>query len=77
MAATQEQLLEKFLEPIQIDLETCHALTTGFYDCFKALAANPTDQFLPTPISDAILRPIADTACGRYGIDEFMLDFVD
>lgn len=65
MAATQDALLEKFLEPIQIDLETCHALTTSFYDCFKALAANSTDQFLPTPISDAILRPIADTACER------------
>ncbi|KAM3515791.1 hypothetical protein MY11210_000562 [Beauveria gryllotalpidicola] len=65
MAVTQDALLEKFLEPIQIDLETCHALTTGFYDCFKALAANPTDQFLPTPISDAILRPIADTARER------------
>ncbi|ATY63794.1 hexokinase family protein XprF, putative [Cordyceps militaris CM01] len=63
--AAQDQLLEKFLEPIQIDLETCHALTYGFFDCFKALAANPTDQFLPTPISDAILRPIADTGCGR------------
>lgn len=65
MDATQGQLLEKFLEPIRIDLETCHALTTGFYDCFKALAANPSDQFLPTPISDAILRPIADTGCGK------------
>lgn len=65
MDATQGELLEKFLEPIQIDLETCHALTTGFYDCFKALAANPSDQFLPTPISDAILRPIADTGCGK------------
>lgn len=65
MTAKQGQLLEKFLEPIQIDLETCDALTTGFYDRFKALAANPTDQFLPTPISDAILRPIADTGCGR------------
>lgn len=65
MAAAQERLLEKFLEPIQIDLKTCNALTTGFYDCFKALAANPTDQFLPTPISDSILRPIADTGCGR------------
>ncbi|KAM3527536.1 hypothetical protein MY4038_006297 [Beauveria bassiana] len=70
MAATQDAPLEKFLEPIQIDFETCHALTTGFYDCFKALAANPTDQFLPTPISDAILRPIADTACeGNLAID--------
>ncbi|TQV98830.1 hypothetical protein V2A60_007474 [Cordyceps javanica] len=64
MATTQDQLLRDFLEPINIDMETCHALTTSFFDCFKALAANPTDQFLPTPISDAILRPIADTGCG-------------
>ncbi|KAJ2971488.1 hypothetical protein NQ176_g7661 [Zarea fungicola] len=65
MEPTPEQLLEKFLKPIQINLQTCNALTSGFYDCFKALAANPTDQFLATPISDSILRPIADAACAR------------
>lgn len=67
MAAQHDQLLDKFLEPLLLDTETCHALTNAFYQNFTALAAEESGQFLPTPISDSILRPIAGAGRGRYG----------
>jgi hypothetical protein len=65
MASLSNQLLDKFLEPMQIDTDKSHALVDAFYQNFTKLAAEVSGQFLPTPISDSILRPIAGTGRGR------------
>lgn len=62
----QDQVLDEFLKPLRIDLDLCHQLSNRFLDNFTYLAAQSPDQFLPTPISESILRPIAQTGHGRY-----------
>lgn len=57
--------LTKFLEPLSIDLEKVHELSQQFHDTFKRLAAESTEQFLPTPISESILRPVSKRGSGR------------
>ncbi|UNI21812.1 hypothetical protein JDV02_007768 [Purpureocillium takamizusanense] len=58
--------LNDFLRPFHVDVDTCHALSQRFADNFAYLAAESQDQFLPTPISQSILRPIADHGQGRH-----------
>ncbi|KJZ79757.1 hypothetical protein HIM_00471 [Hirsutella minnesotensis 3608] len=58
--------LDDFLAPLHIDLERCHTLAHRFLDNFATLAAQSSEQFLPTPISESILRPIADHGHGRH-----------
>lgn len=64
-APPQDPALQKFLQPFAINLDTCHELSKRFLDNFAHLAAESPDQFLPTPISESILRPIANTGSGR------------
>lgn len=64
-APARDPALQKFLQPLAIDLDICHDLSKRFLDNFAHLAAESPDQFLPTPISESILRPIADTGSGR------------
>lgn len=67
MGSTPEQtaLLDGFLQPMSIDIEKCHVLSQRFLQNFMQLAADSLDQFLPTPISESILRPVADHGHGR------------
>ncbi|KAK5998430.1 Hexokinase-1-like protein [Cladobotryum mycophilum] len=58
--------LNRFLEPFNIDVDTCHALSERFLQNFAHLAAESKDQFLPTPISESILRPVAERGQGRH-----------
>lgn len=57
--------IHRFLEPLSIDVDRSEELSRRFLDNFRDLAANSRDQFLPTPISESILRPIAEQGGGR------------
>ena len=59
MASTPEQqaLLDAFLLPINIAQQFLQNLTH--------LSAESLDQFLPTPISESILRPVTSLGHGR------------
>lgn len=61
----KSDLLQDFLQPMSIDLEKCHALSQAFLQTFTQLAAESLDQFLPTPVSESILRPVAKYGRGR------------
>ncbi|KAG6218416.1 hypothetical protein E4U34_004119 [Claviceps purpurea] len=62
----KSDLLQDFLQPMSIDLEKCHALSQAFLQTFTQLAAESLDQFLPTPVSESILRPVAKYSRGRH-----------
>lgn len=57
--------LQDFLQPLRVDNQTVHTLSRLFYSNFKDLALNAHDQFLPTPISESILRPVTQRGHGR------------
>jgi hypothetical protein len=65
--ATERETLEDFLAPLAIDLPKIHSLARRLCETFKRLAKESESQFLPTPISDAVLRPSGDER-GRYEI---------
>lgn len=52
-------LIEEFLEPLSVDIDNINRLSQLFLQTFEKLAADSENQFLPTPISEAILRPQA------------------
>ncbi|KAI1082693.1 hexokinase-7 [Whalleya microplaca] len=58
--------VENYLKPLQIDVAEAHALSREFYQTFKQLAAESMNQFLPTPISESILRPADGRVTGRH-----------
>jgi hypothetical protein len=58
--------IDEFLRPLRIDVVTAHQLAHEFRQTFKQLAAESLHQFLPTPISESILRPTAGSEKGRY-----------
>ncbi|KAI8153576.1 Hexokinase-1 [Colletotrichum sp. SAR 10_70] len=58
--------LQDFLQPLRVDNQTVHTLSRLFYSNFKDLALNAHDQFLPTPISESILRPVTQRGRGRH-----------
>lgn len=51
--------IEEFLEPLSVDIDKINRLSRLFLQTFENLAADSENQFLPTPISEAILRPQA------------------
>lgn len=57
--------LDDVLRPFRVDVDTCNALARRFVDSFAHLAAHSSEQFLPTPISQSILRPVTDHGHGR------------
>ncbi|KAI1101085.1 MFS general substrate transporter [Jackrogersella minutella] len=59
--------IEDFLRPLAIDEAKAHALSHKLYRSFQHLSANSLDQFLPTPISESILRPTAGREKGSGG----------
>ncbi|KAI1435357.1 hexokinase-7 [Xylaria sp. CBS 124048] len=58
--------LERFLRPIHIDNSKAHVLAHELHETFKELAAQSLTQFLPTPISESILRPKGGGEKGRH-----------
>ncbi|KAI8632117.1 MFS general substrate transporter [Xylariaceae sp. FL1651] len=59
--------LEDFLRPLHIDVTKAHALAHELHQTFQQLAAESLTQFLPTPISESILRPSMGRKKGRGG----------
>lgn len=57
--------LTEFLKPLDIDLEKVVQLAKKLEGCYRGLARESHNQFLPTPISDRVLRPNSN-AGGRY-----------
>ncbi|ORY65205.1 hexokinase-7 [Pseudomassariella vexata] len=58
--------VENFLRPLRIDVPMVHRLSQELYKSFKKLATESKIQFLPTPITESILRPAAGCEKGRY-----------
>ncbi|KAH0496829.1 hypothetical protein TgHK011_004173 [Trichoderma gracile] len=61
--------IHRFLESLSIDVDKAYVLSRGFLANFRDLAANSRDQFLPTPISESILRPIVEQGGRHLAID--------
>ncbi|GJC78360.1 hexokinase-1 [Colletotrichum liriopes] len=59
--------LQQFLQPLQVDSQKIHTLSRLFHANFKHLALNAEDQFLATPISESILRPVSQRGHGSGG----------
>ncbi|KAI1757006.1 major facilitator superfamily domain-containing protein [Xylaria castorea] len=59
--------LENFLKPLHIDVAIAHVLAHELHQAFRHLAAESLTQFLPTPISESILRPKGGHEKGRGG----------
>lgn len=49
--------LDDFLQPLAIDDKTVLELSRELASAFRILSAESLDQFLPTPISESVLRP--------------------
>ncbi len=58
--------LEHFLEPLHVNVTKAHVLAHELSRTFRHLAAESSTQFLPTPISESILRPTRGRERGRY-----------
>lgn len=56
--------LDDFLEPLRINLDKIQALSQSFLETFEHLSEESPNQFLPTPISESILRPVSQSARG-------------
>ncbi|KAI2468947.1 MFS general substrate transporter [Annulohypoxylon bovei var. microspora] len=59
--------VEDFLKPLSIDEAKAHALAHELCRSFQHLSADSLNQFLPTPISESILRPTAGREKGSGG----------
>ncbi|KAK3307563.1 uncharacterized protein B0T15DRAFT_182400 [Chaetomium strumarium] len=57
--------LDDFLQPLAIDARKVLELSHEFASTFRRLSAESLDQFLPTPISESILRPAVRDS-GRF-----------
>ena len=62
--APQPGFLGSFLKPLRIDIDTVDSLSCAFLENFEALALDSENQFLPTPISESILRPTTNNGAG-------------
>ncbi|KAK3293946.1 uncharacterized protein B0H64DRAFT_374796 [Chaetomium fimeti] len=49
--------LDDFLQPLAIDIDNVIKLSHEMTSTFRHLSAEASDQFLPTPISESVLRP--------------------
>ena len=64
--ASSHGSLDEFLRPLRVDNDIIRTLSREFVQNFRQLSAESLDQFLPTPISESILRPITGSDRGRY-----------
>lgn len=65
MGSTLE--IDKFLEPLAIDVQKLSGLAREMASTFGKLSAESSDMFLPTPISESILSP--EVSAGQDGSD--------
>lgn len=65
MSPSAVTTISRFLEPLALDNHVALNLSREFYYNFKYLSAESLDQFLPTPISMSILRPVGRQSTGR------------
>ncbi|KAK4674782.1 hypothetical protein QC763_123650 [Podospora pseudopauciseta] len=65
MGSTLE--IDKFLEPLAIDVQKLSGLAHEMASTFGKLSAESSDMFLPTPISESILSP--EVSAGQDGSD--------
>jgi hypothetical protein len=63
-----DESLQDFLRPLAIENHVAHGLSNEFADAFTKLSAESLDQFLPTPISESILRHVAGGRHGWYAL---------
>jgi hypothetical protein len=65
--ASSDKNLDAFLRPLAIDTTLVLQLSKDLTSTFEKLARESSDQFLPTPISEPILRHVArrDRDLGR------------
>ena len=49
--------LDEFLQPLAVGTELLLELSRELAATFRTLSAESLDQFLPTPISESVLRP--------------------
>ncbi|KAK0665705.1 putative hexokinase [Cercophora samala] len=63
MGSTLE--IDKFLEPLAIDVQKLSGLARDMASTFGRLSAESSDMFLPTPISDSILS--SEVSAGQDG----------
>jgi len=63
--STTNPALDDFLKPLEIDSSCISGLTDELASTFRKLSSQSADQFLPTPISESILRPVAGQDRGR------------
>lgn len=54
--APSKQPLDEFLRPLDVDAARVHNLAKHLASTFTRLGNESKDQFLPTPISESILR---------------------
>ncbi|KAF7561776.1 hypothetical protein G7046_g2374 [Stylonectria norvegica] len=66
MATPMAMSVEDFLQPLRVDLDTLVALSERFLPTFRQLAAESQEQFLPTPISGSVLRPVGERSHGCH-----------
>lgn len=59
------QTIDKFLEPLDVDLCKLSSLSESFMQNFDTLAAESKEQFLGTPVSESILRSVSQHGHGR------------
>lgn len=63
--ASSNSKLDEFLRPLAVDNALVLQLSKKLTCTFKRLAQESPDQFLPTPISEPILRHVARRDNGR------------
>jgi hypothetical protein len=63
--STPPATIDEFLKPLEIDSRLVFELSRELATTFKHLSSESLDQFLPTPISESILRAVAGRDFGR------------
>lgn len=57
--------MEDFLQPLRVNDEVILQLSREFAIVFQQLCAESKEMFLPTPISESLLRPVEGGGRGR------------
>lgn len=65
MASPNSTDMTDFLRPLAIDTDLVLRLAKELTSTFRQLSDESETQFLPTPISESILRPVAGKERGR------------
>lgn len=61
------QGIDDLLKCLDMDSHAVHQLARELTSTFRHLSAESLNQFLPTPITESMLRPAGGRDRGRYG----------